>query len=843
MFAAMFAVALCAISCETDGDLEDYVPPVLSDTEVSEYAPAITELVPGYERLQVSWTLNDENAKYCYIFTGSDVVEVNMSDITPDDEGVYSTIFDIEEGDCTIYMKSLDSSDNLTGAGASVSTYVYGEEYITSSTSHRKVLTSNYVSGSSPYYYTLTMSSSYDDIVTGVKVYYIASSEVGAATTAGYSLSMDDIDDTYVSYVEFAPEETSYTIPNAYDNMDIIISTEVSPFDEILDPINLLSSKQLSDAATFVEVSSLEALRLYTTRETKNVNVRMTPGVYSFTLEDAAAGNFSTSEVYYGTVKPSIICIKGEYNNYDFTGVYIEIADDAGDNTGKGTEFGGMQITGRNNTIRGINLIDLYDKETTPSNGYTNVSIDGEYNVVEDIYVYSAGSLPYAYGEVFGKGSTYTIGHKKHCSLLLRGDYNTIRRCTLLHHAYGHVQYMQGAKSATIEDCYFESEVCCTDDILAEVGTGSSADLINFQTCFGYKLPSGYTLSNCEDAVRSYKSGTTTSWDTRYCDDTETDVVFLTADDGVTNFLPDGFVSGTTYYPDGYIKGGSRDTGSVYATGNTTKHSRRSSALHLGGNSDMDWLKSVSGISALTGSRYVQNSTSIACQDGFSIRNSGRMVNCKATPVFGPVINMSYGDGTSTTTVSSVISDIEFIQYDGDKMSGNGQGQAARVWGGSHTIEFKVSSDYKYDDFTMNTHYMYNTDGKLYIAIGGTATGVGSLTSSSIPDFYTPGGALGSYNSGNGADNKCNSSTITNYADFLMVISPRSYGNTIYNYGNEEIIVSGYNNTIHNYGTGKVVNLGTGNIVAEGAEVTTADGYPDDYRAYKAFEDYDFNQQ
>ncbi|MFR9560289.1 MAG: hypothetical protein SNH45_04640, partial [Rikenellaceae bacterium] len=111
------------------------------------------------------------------------------------------------------------------------------------------------------------------------------------------------------------------------------------------------------------------------------------------------------------------------------------------------------------------------------------------------------------------------------------------------------------------------------------------------------------------------------------------------------------------------------------------------------------------------------------------------------------------------------------------------------------------------------------------------------------PDFYTPGGALGSYNSGNGADNKCNSSTITNYADFLMVISPRSYGNTIYNYGNEEIIVSGYNNTIYNYGTGKVVNLGTGNTVAVGTVVTTADGYPADYRAYKAFEDYDFNQQ
>ncbi len=830
MFTAMFAVALCAISCETDGDLDDYTPPTLSSAEVSEYAPIITEIIPGYDRLQISWDLNATSSSidYCYIFNGTDVIEIKMSDITPDNDGIYTQIVDMEEGSYDIYMKSLDSDNNLSGAGAKVSVTVYGDEYIASLDSHRKVLRSAYDATAATY--TLTMSDSYDSTVTGVKVYYVASDDVAAADADFYTLTVTDGDyPSYVSCVEYAPSATSYTIPDAYDDMDIIIETSLELFDEVLDEIKITANKVLSDAATFVEVSSLETLRLYTTRETSNVNVKMTPGVYSFTIADATAKNYSTSEVYYGTVKPSIICIKGQNNNYDFTGVYIEIADDAGDNTGAGAEFGGMQITGKNNTVRGLNLIDLYEKTTTPSNGYTNVSIDGEYNTVEDIYVYSAGSTPYAYGEVFGKGSTKTISHNKHCSLLLRGDNNTIRRCTLLHHAYGHVQFMQGAKNATIEDCYFESEVCTTDDILAEAGTGTSADLVNFQTCYGYKLPSGYTLSNCEDAVRSYKSGTTVTWDTRYCDGTET-VDFITID-------------GKTCYPDGYIYGGSRDTGSIYASGNTTKHSRSSSALYLGGNSDLTWLKSVTGVSDLTGSRYVANSTSIACQDGFSIRNSGRMVNCQATPVFGPVINMSYGDATSTTTVSSVISDIEFIQYDGDKKSGNGQGQAARVWGGSHTLEFKVSADYKYDDFTMNTHYMYNADGKLYIAIGGTPTGVGSLTSSCMPDFYTPGGALGSYGSGNGQDNQCSNSKITNYADFLMVISPRSNNNTIYNYGNEEIIVSGYNNKIYNYGTGKVVNLGTGNTVYEGEVVTTADGYPVDYRAYKAFEDYDFNQQ
>ncbi len=824
MFAAMFAVALCAISCETDGDLEDYTPPVLSDTEVSEYAPVITALTPGYERLEVSWMLNDVNANYCYIFTESDVVEVNLSDITPDDEGVYSTIVDMEEGDCTVYMKSLDSSNNLTGAGASVSTFVYGEEYMTSSTSHRKVLTSNYYSTGTQYY-TMTMSSSYDDIVTGVKVYYIASDDVSAATAAGYSLSMADIDDTYVSYVEFAPEETSYTLPNAYDNMDIIISTEVSPFEDILDPINLLSSKQLSSGATFVEVSSLEALRLYTTRETKNVNVKMTPGVYSFTLADAAAGNFSTSEVYYGTVKPSIICIQGEYNNYDFTGVYIEIADDAGDSTGMGTEFGGMQITGRYNTVRGLNLIDLYETTTTPNNGYTNVTIDGENNVVEDIYVYSAGSTPYGYGEVFGKGSTYTIGHKKHCSLLLRGDYNTIRRCTLLHRAYGHAMFMQGGWYCTIEDCYFESEMVSTDDILAEVGTGSSADLVNFQTCYGYKLPSGYALSTCEDAIRAYTSGTTITWDTRYCDGDEDDVVFLTEDDGVTNFLPDGFVSGKTYYPDGYIAS-SRGTGPIYAKGTTTKHTRCGSALYLGSGSDSGttWISglvsSIQGNANTTGNRFIEDCVSIACQNGFSVRNSGGVKNCKSTTVFAPVVGSTYTDD------KYINYEIEVIPYDGDKLVGNGQGQVVLLMGNNHKLYLTASEDYKYDDFTMNTDYYYNSDGKLYIAWGGFKTNHGGLTSSSIPDWSTDNGLSYSY--------------LKNETDFLIVVSAKSSINTIDNYGDEEIIVLGDNNIINNYGDGNVINLGSGNTITQngdGLTKTSADGYTTDYRRFKSREE------
>ncbi len=349
MFAAMFAVALCAVSCETEGDLEDYVPPVLSEAVVDEYAPVITKLTPGYDKLRVSWTFNegaDSGITHCYIFNGTDIAEVDMSEVvaydepgydtasvTKDADGVYTTTIPMDEGTYTIYMKSLDSANSLSGKSADESIFVYGEEYEASLSSHRTIIRSTSTEDISlGLTYTITMEESYDTEITGVNIYYIK--EVNA--DAGVELSADK-SSQYISYVEGTPEQIYYILDGATKSaegnyMDIIIETELAPFGgNFIDPVVLTSYKRLSEDATFVTVSSLERLRSYVTKDTEYVNVKMTPGTYTFTMADALAGNFQVFQMEYGVNRPSVLVFLGSYNTYDFSGVTIEIEDDAGD--------------------------------------------------------------------------------------------------------------------------------------------------------------------------------------------------------------------------------------------------------------------------------------------------------------------------------------------------------------------------------------------------------------------------------------------------------------------------------------------------------------------------------
>ncbi len=549
MFAAMFAVALCAISCETDGDiLDEYAPPGLSEA-VSEFAPSITEILPGYERLRISWKLNNDEStgaevEKCYLFNGTDIVEIDLSDLTPE-EGVYTTIVeDMPEGSYNFYMKHLDSDNNLSGAGASVSAFIYGDDYAASLTTHRKVLRSTSTSEGGSLTHTLEMSSTWDSSISEVNVYYVNSLNEATATTAGYVLAAptegssygEEEYPDYVTCLTYDPSATIYTLPNATvnktasssiagttaDYMNIIIETVVTPFDgNALDEIKLSAYKTLSEETTFVEVSSLEALRLYTTKTSRHLNVKMTPGVYSFTMDDALNGNFSTAEVGYGELCPVIICLEGESCTYDLTGVTIEVGDDVGDSCAgvDNNEFCALQTLGNYNVLRGLTIRDLYEEQTTPSDGYTNIKLDGEWNVLEDVTVYSKGSSPYGYGDIFGKGTDNTIGHSKHCSTLQRGNWNTIRRCSLIHRAYGHTHFFQGTQGAFVEDCYFEGDVFASDDIYNEAGTGSAADLVDFQSSWGYKLPTGYVMATGEDSVRTYGSGTTYVSGYRYSGD------------------------------------------------------------------------------------------------------------------------------------------------------------------------------------------------------------------------------------------------------------------------------------------------------------------------------------
>ncbi|MFI3292493.1 MAG: right-handed parallel beta-helix repeat-containing protein [Rikenellaceae bacterium] len=378
-------------------------------------------------------------------------------------------------------------------------------------------------------------------------------------------------------------------------------------------------------AAGTVTVSSLEELVPYLSQS--NVNVKLAPGIYIHTFKNAQSKTFrnSTIDVVEGKPSNAMLLVSGNNSTYDFEGVTIEV-ETAVFNAYKGNEFVELHIIGSDNVVKNLKLVDVGSKDDFPQNGCVNVIVDGARNLVEGIEIRSTGSKPYGYGEVFGKGGPATIRHKKHSACLVRGDYNHIKGCRIIHRAYGHFLFMQAAQNPTIEGCYIEGEMVTTDQILAEAGSGSAADNINFKTVWGYKVPKGYTLSTGEDGIRTYDAGTT-------------------------------IVDGERF---------KRGSSNITVKDCTVKHARGGVALTLS-----------------KGFKYVENCTLIGCQGGYATGSGGKIVNCRADAAFGAVFSTAYERDKDITV------DITIMPYEGEAYVGNGPKQVAMIMGTGHNITFR----------------------------------------------------------------------------------------------------------------------------------------------------------
>ncbi len=382
-----------------------------------------------------------------------------------------------------------------------------------------------------------------------------------------------------------------------------------------------------------VTVSSLEELLPYLKQD--NVNVTLKPGTYIHTFKKAQTKPFkgSTLEVVEGKLTNAMLAVTGNGSTYDFTGVTIEV-ETAVFNAYKGREFVELHITGSNNVVKNLKLVDIGGKDDFPQWGCVNVIVDGAKNLVEGVELRTTGSKPYGYGEVFGKGGPATIRHKKHSAMLVRGEYNHIKGCRIIHRAYGHFLFMQAAHYPTIEGCYIEGEMITTDDILKEKGSGSDADKIDFKTVWGYRVPKGYTLSTGEDGIRTYDGGTT---------------------------IVDGVRS-------------KRGSANITVKDCVVKHARGGVALTLS-----------------KGFKVVENCQLIGCQGGYATGSGGKIINCKADAAFGPVFSTAYERDKGITV------DITVMPYEGEKFVGNGQKRVAVILGTNHNITLRRGEGLKED--------------------------------------------------------------------------------------------------------------------------------------------------
>ncbi|MFR9620432.1 MAG: hypothetical protein SNH63_04320 [Rikenellaceae bacterium] len=403
-----------------------------------------------------------------------------------------------------------------------------------------------------------------------------------------------------------------------------------------------------------IEVSSLEELIPYLSQD--SVSVTMTPGTYRISVDDVKVGRYpKQTYVRENQITHALLLVEGSGSCYDLEGVVVEVESGVA-SAFEGREFfevAELHIIGNSNVVKGLTLVDVGSVDDSPRYGWCNVTLDGMDNRIEGVEIRSRGSKPYGYGEVFGKGAQRTIAHRKHSACLIRGTRNHVKDCRIIHRAYGHYLFMQGAMDPLIEGCYIEGEMVSTDDILAEKGSGSAADKIDFKTVFGYTLPEGYTLSTGEDGIRTYAEGTT-------------------------------YINGQMVtQPTG---------GNIVIRDCVVKHARSGISLTLG-----------------SGTRYVENCTLIGCQDGFSINNNGKIVNCRADAEFGPALRF-----VSNRDRDAEI-DITIIPYEGEnKYVGNGSRHLAHIFGSGHNVILRRGEGLEVKD-------------DMYISLGGDSYTIGNL--------------------------------------------------------------------------------------------------------------------
>ncbi|WP_405607904.1 hypothetical protein [Polaribacter sp. Asnod1-A03] len=344
-------------------------------------------------------------------------------------------------------------------------------------------------------------------------------------------------------------------------------------------------------------VSSLNELMPFL--DDDHVVVKMKPGIYTITSEDVKKGLYK-KELKLKKISKILLLFEGNNSTYDFTGVTIKIDTKVHQSFGN-FQVHELQIIGNNNVLKNLTLVDEGSVYDAPTLRATNIVMDGSHNKIEGFTVTTKGSFPYGYGDAFGKGGKSIIRHRKHSACLVRGESNHLKNSTFFHKSYGHCIFMQGANNPLIEGCYVQGEVRKTDDMLAEAGTGSPADKVDFMTVWGYKLPAGYMMSKGEAGIRAYDGGET-------------------------------IIDGKTY---------KRGTSNPTVKNCVVKNMRTGVT-----------------VAHATGKKYVENCTSLGNENGFSL-GSGEVVNCRADVIYGPAYASTYERDVAYNADITILSSTE----------------------------------------------------------------------------------------------------------------------------------------------------------------------------------------
>lgn len=360
--------------------------------------------------------------------------------------------------------------------------------------------------------------------------------------------------------------------------------------------------------------------------QSSNVSVALAPGSYA--IDESNVTLFSTQTLPSDKTASTLFPVNGSNSNYDFRCANIEYDTDLWAQFGS-NEVIQLRTVGNENTISHLTIEDIGD--TAPTGGALGVMMDGRDNIIEGLVYTSRGSQPYGLGDAYGKGSGSVLSHDKHSAVLIRGLSNTLKQSTIYNYSYGHSVFMQGSEDTLIDGIYVQGELRSTADMLEAnnplyTAADERAAGVDFVTVWGYELPTGYWMSLQEAGIRAYNGGNTV-------------------------------IDGVNY---------DRGASDVTVLNSVIRHTRTGVTLvHA------------------TGTKYVENTTSLGCEQGFSI-GSGDIVDSYADANVGPVLTFAYSSDSGTTA------DITVLETDGSK---NGWGAVAYIAGKNHNITLRSDED------------------------------------------------------------------------------------------------------------------------------------------------------
>ncbi len=262
--------------------------------------------------------------------------------------------------------------------------------------------------------------------------------------------------------------------------------------------IGMAVSASCIQGAEPIRISSLEELDRYA-GESGNTII-MQPGLYA--VSDYLPLETMSERRERGELQ--FLSFSGSDNVFHLNGVTIEVDTALRQALRAPIHNPEFIVSGDDNEIIGLNI-------TTVGNGTSAAGellrISGDRNTLRDCAFWVQGSFPYGYGDLFGKGGSPVIHHRKHSGVLITGESATLIGCRLFMRSYGHGYFIQGGNNHYFEDCYVEGVMRSTDDMLAE--TSGPAYEVEFRSEYRnrdgeHRVTPGYMKSLAEDGFRTY---------------------------------------------------------------------------------------------------------------------------------------------------------------------------------------------------------------------------------------------------------------------------------------------------------------------------------------------------